>query len=97
MTAETLVNNLETFVIWPITWFLFALALILFLWGVAEFLIKFGSDEGQKAGKRHMLWGIIGMAIMMSAIGIFHLIGSTIYQGDFPSDPREFKPSDQLN
>jgi len=35
-------------------------------------------EDKRTAGKQHMIWGIIGMAIMVSVFGIINLIMSTI-------------------
>jgi hypothetical protein len=37
-----------------------------------------GDEQGITTGKRHMVWGIIGMAIMGAAAGIINLIQSII-------------------
>lgn len=91
MSAEQLVANLEAFVINPIIWLLFGVALVIFLWGVVEFLAGFESEEKQTQGKRHMLWGIIGLAIMVSAIGIKEIVENTICDGECAP------PSEQLD
>ncbi len=51
-----------------------------FLYGVANFIwAKYNSEEeGIKNGKRHMLWGIIGLIIIFSASAIFNLITSLV-------------------
>ena len=49
---------------------LFALAFIMFFWGVVEFLMKANSEGNQEDGKRHMLWGIYvynSMALFLSS------------------------------
>jgi hypothetical protein len=35
-----------------------------------------GEEEGIKKGKQHMLWGLIGLAIMFSAGSIYKIITS---------------------
>ena len=72
-----LVENIETFIIDPLIILLFALALLLFLWGLAQFILKASSEEGKKEGKRHMLWGIIGIFIMVSVYGILRVLTNT--------------------
>jgi hypothetical protein len=50
-----------------------------FVWGVIEFLGgQNGVGEGAQNGKRHMLWGIIGMFIMVAAWAILKLIASSL-------------------
>ncbi|MBI5138604.1 MAG: hypothetical protein HZA95_02275 [Candidatus Vogelbacteria bacterium] len=62
----------------PIIGLLIAIAFVWFLWGVVEF-VK-GSDNANKVegAKNKMLWGIVGLFIMVSAIGIVRVICTTI-------------------
>lgn len=55
---------------------LFVLVTVYFFWGVAEFVRFSASGETAKLeeGKKHMVWGIIGMAIMLGAWGIVQMI-----------------------
>lgn len=66
----------ETFfdaIINPAVMIFSAASFVWFLYGVLNFYIaKFKSDEaGVKAGKMHMLYGLIGVFIIYSASGIF--------------------------
>ncbi|HHD92141.1 MAG TPA: hypothetical protein ENL06_00775 [Candidatus Portnoybacteria bacterium] len=58
---------------------LFALATVVFAWGIIEMLAGAGDTEKVEAGRRHMIWGIIGLAIMLSAWGIAEMIKNFLY------------------
>ncbi|MFC1731322.1 hypothetical protein ACFL6I_13460 [candidate division KSB1 bacterium] len=77
MTAATLINRIEIYIINPILLLLFAAGLLYFLWGMAMFIWKSDSDTGRSEGIKHMLWGVIGMFIMVAAWGIINVIGNT--------------------
>jgi len=77
MTADRLIDNIQTFIIFPIVILLFAVGFLYFLWGMAMFIWKADSDTGRSEGIRHMLWGVIGMFIMLAAWGIINVIGNT--------------------
>ncbi len=63
----------------PFIGLLFAIALVMFLYGMMRFVASNDkSSEDAQKGRRHMLWGIIGMFIMMSVFGIMRLILSTL-------------------
>ena len=64
----------------PIVELMFAVALIVFVWGVVEMMLKGGDAEARSKGRNHMLGGVIGMVIMMSAWGIVNLISNTVGQ-----------------
>ncbi|MFA5997501.1 MAG: hypothetical protein WC791_03370 [Candidatus Paceibacterota bacterium] len=62
----------------PIITLLMALAVAYFLFGVMKFVKDQGSEEAQVEGKKHMLWGIIGLFIMVSVYGILNFINSFV-------------------
>lgn len=83
---ETLESNVASFMekifdvlVQPALIFFFTLALVLFLWGMMVFLTSTDKNaEDSQKGKQHMLWGIIGMFVMMAVFGIMRLIISTL-------------------
>jgi hypothetical protein len=53
----------------------FALALLLFIWGIFQYFILGGGDEEKREdGKKLMLWAIIGFVVMVSVFGIVNLV-----------------------
>lgn len=76
-SAAELVARIIEFVINPIIGLLFAAALVFFLWGGFQFISNAEGDAGRETGRRHMLWGIIGLFVMVSVIGILTILGNT--------------------
>lgn len=62
----------------PIVTLLMAAAVGYFLFGVMMFVKGQGSGESQSEGKNHMLWGIVGITIMISVYGILNFINSFV-------------------
>ena len=56
-----------------------ALAVLFFLYGVMEFIAGAGNEEKRTQGKRHIIWGIIGIFIMISVFGIMRLLCGMFY------------------
>lgn len=56
---------------------IFTLALLFFLWGIVEFMATQKEDKRKEAKKR-MLWGIIGIFVMVSLWGIIKILGNTL-------------------
>ena len=77
MTLETLLGKIYEQILNPFILLLFALALVLFIWGAARFIWKNDSDEERRTGAQHMLWGIFGMFIMVSVWAILWIIVNT--------------------
>ncbi len=77
-----LINNVAV----PIV---FALAFIIFIWGIFQYFIQGGHDEEKReAGKSLMLWGLIGFFIMVSVWGLVHiLIGTFNLNPSVPTYP----------
>ena len=78
MPKIPLLEKIKTAIVDPIIYFLFALALVYFLYGVLELIRNSGNEEARKTGQQHVLWGVIGMFIMISFYGIMHVICNTI-------------------
>ena len=82
------IGRVNKHIINPLLLVLFALAFVQFTVGVFKFFgekkgsEKSGFSGGLEQGKRHMLWGIIGMTIMVSVFGIMGFITSNFGLGD---------------
>lgn len=74
----SLVNAVNKVVINPFIILLFACALVVFVWGVAKYLLNPESEEIRKESKSHMMWGVIGMFIMVSVFAIMRIILNTL-------------------
>ena len=82
--VTTLITNINNVILNPIKLFLITLAIVIFLWGLVEFIAKSGSDSEREEGKKHMIWGIIGLFIMVSAIAIIQIFLNTFGIDDQP-------------
>lgn len=77
---KTLVNALVSNILNPVLALMFAIATLVFVYGIVEFLLGMSANigDGKERGKKHMLYGILGMFIMASAYGILKLISNTV-------------------
>lgn len=64
----------------PLIELAFAVALLVFVYGVLKMVMYPIDAEEHAKGKRSLLTGIIGMFIMFSAWGIINLIANTVKQ-----------------
>jgi len=55
----------------------FAIALLYFFYGVFTFVLNAGDEKGRELGKRSIVWGLVGMFIMVSVFGIVRVILKT--------------------
>jgi len=75
--ANSLINKLVDYIVNPAILVVFTLGFFLFLWGLVMFLWHIDEGGENAVGKRHMVWGIVGMLIMVSVYGIINIIDST--------------------
>lgn len=76
-TIERAVNKFSEVIIQPLIILLFALAILVFLWGIFEFIRDAESSDGREKGKQHMIYGIIGIVIMVAVWGIIGILKNT--------------------
>lgn len=71
-------EKIKTQILNPFVSLLLGLAVVYFLYGVVRFIVDYGNEATRAEGKKHMIWGIVGLAIMISVYGIINLISNTI-------------------
>ena len=72
-------GKLASAIINPLLILIFGAGGVGFVWGLVEYLYALNvKGEQSEGGKKHMLWGMVGMFIMAAAITIIKLISSTI-------------------
>lgn len=75
---EGLAKSIIDFINQTLVPLVFALALIVFIWGLFQSFILGGTDpEKRKAGQDLMLWGIIAFFVMVSVWGLVNILTGT--------------------
>lgn len=82
-----ILNRIITYIVNPLIYLLIGLAVIVFLWGVFNFIRNADNPEKRPDGARHILWGIIGIAIMFCVFAFVHVIQNTVGTGTETSNP----------
>ena len=86
--ATDLLNKIIKVVLNPIMLVIFATGFLLFVYGFFEYMRGLNAGENndkRKYGQQHMIWGVVGMLIMVSFNGIIALIDNTF--GFNPGNP----------
>ena len=68
---------MTAFVIKPLIALLIAAAAVVFLWGIFEFIAGQDDEKKRAQGKQHILWGIVGLFVMVGAYGILEILART--------------------
>ena len=77
-SADKLIQAIELQILTPLIGLIGAAGLAFFIWGVGQFFYYVDNETERTKGKQHMLWGVIGLAIMVGVFGILNVICSTI-------------------
>lgn len=56
---------------------LFAIAMVIFIWGVVQFVINGDDAEKKEKGRTFMIWGIIGLTVMVGVWGLVGVVART--------------------
>lgn len=75
---DSLLQKILDNIVNPIILLLMALSVIYFLWGVFTFIQNADNADKRQEGYQQMIWGVIGIFIMVSAVGIKNLIAATL-------------------
>jgi hypothetical protein len=93
-SIDEFLGKVSAKVINPAIEFAFIVALVVFLWGVMEFIRGAANDKKRTDGKNHMFWGLVGFLIMFGVWGIINIIlgtfgikGATINQKQQKFEP----------
>ncbi len=57
---------------------LFGLTIAVFLWGGVQFIKSAGDEKGRESGKKMLLYGIIGIAVMVGFWGLVKILTGTL-------------------
>jgi hypothetical protein len=78
-----LIAKVSSIIINPLLALLAAVAVLIFIWGVVQYMWNLRKGESTKEGKEHMIWGLVGLFVIVSALAILNIIINTV-QGLFP-------------
>lgn len=77
-SLDSFIFKVDALIVNPLIKLLFALATVYFLYGVFEFLANQNNEEKKTSGKTHMLYGIIGLTIMIGVFAIMNILLRTL-------------------
>jgi len=63
---------------------LMMVAVVVFIWGVVRFIAAGGSSEKIKTAKGLIIWGLVGLFVLFSFLGIIKILQNTVFE-DEPS------------
>ena len=76
--AQGLVDKINEVILFPLITLLMAIAFLVFLYGAFEYVRGATNETARAQGKQHLLYGTIGMLVMLSAYAILTLASATV-------------------
>lgn len=75
---NSFVDKVQDQILEPIIALIALAAFLVFAWGVAEFILGAGDEEKRTVGRRHIMWGVIGLVIVFGASILVRIIGNIV-------------------
>ncbi len=73
-----LVKRISIFILNPLIQLMLAAATAYFIWGIVQYFLSKKAGEDTNQYSRHMVWGLLGLTIMLGVFGIMRLIVDTV-------------------
>jgi len=54
-----------------------SLAVVMFIWGIVQYVISGDDEKKKEKGRNFMIWGIIALAVMVSVWGLVAILRNT--------------------
>lgn len=85
--ATNLILKINDAIVNPIIYLMFGAALVVFLWGVKNYIAGSDNDEARAKGSQHIFWGLVGMTIMVASFSLIKVVLRTfgLYDADTKS------------
>ncbi len=58
---------------------MYALCLLLFLWGLAKFILNAGDETERRKGKSFMLWGLIALLVLAVFYAVVYVVAGSFF------------------
>lgn len=75
--AYEFVERVNEIILYPLISLLMGLAILIFLWGCYQYISHSRESSAREIGQMHMIWGIVGLVIMLVAYGILGIAAGT--------------------
>lgn len=75
--ARGFLQKFNDAILYPLITLMLAVALVVFLFGCFQFIVNAGNDTARTEGRKNIMWGVIGMVVMVSAYAILSVATGT--------------------
>lgn len=78
MSGEQILSNVVTEIFSPLYQLAVGISILYFLYGVVKYVMDLNNPEKETYGRSHLLYGTIGLFIVLSVGGILNFLNSSI-------------------
>lgn len=75
--ARRFVGVFNDVILFPLIILMMSIAILWFLYGGFEYVMRSDNDSARETGRQHMLWGLIGLLVMVSAMTILEIAANS--------------------
>lgn len=79
--AGKFVTKVNDIILFPLIALLSSIAFLYFLWGSAQYIMNANNESAREDGKKHIMFGLIGLVVMLSAFAILTIAVNTFGLG----------------
>ncbi len=76
--GDPIFQNIVLYIFSPLYKLVAAIAVVYFMYGVAKFIYDMNDPAKKTDGKQHMLWGLVGLFIILSIGGILSIFNKVL-------------------
>ena len=95
--AYDFVQTFNDVILFPTIGLLSAVALLIFIFGAFQYVVRANDPAARQQGIKHITWGIVGLVVMLSAYTILLLFANTFGLGDDLNAARDSDPVNPLS
>jgi hypothetical protein len=78
VSVPQILGRISEAILNPLIVIFFAIALIVFFWGIFQFILHNDDEAEREKGKKSMVWGLVGIFVMFAVYGIVNFILSSL-------------------
>lgn len=90
--ANLFLDRLLGAILYPLITLMTVVALVVFLYGCMEYVLNATNDDKRAQGQKHILWGLVGLLVMLSAFAILQIAANT-FNINTPASGGTFTPT----
>ncbi len=75
--AGGFVTKVNDIILFPLIALLSGIAFLFFIYGCAKYIMNADNDQAREEGKKHIMYGFIGLVVMLSAFAILSIATNT--------------------